>query len=307
MSYEKNDKASPSRPKRPLTPYNIFYRFKRAKIIQAISTPSRTVDKAAILKLVRAIPGLEDMSSSELNLLHPQDIFHTSRDIVRREMKDNLLPFEGKRVHRKTHPGMIEFIEMGRMMCAQWKLVDGPTKSIFTELAAEGKRLCRLRNSKNVETATSSSSSKGIDKDDVFDKILEELVHEERSPHSEKSDDALTANAMPLLTVKVQDDSTTSSQSFPSSPKSIKSSKVNIVTPVTSKPKVQISFDAFGENMPLDSDEEDDEFCKYIDSHIHLVDDADQHVLNLDEPVPNTLVDLVNMDESIDHCRMAAV
>lgn len=72
-------------------------------------------DKERILKIVQAVPGLERMSLSELKLLHPRDVYVMSRDIVRREMKDNLLPFEGKRAHRKSH-GMMEFIEMSRMM-----------------------------------------------------------------------------------------------------------------------------------------------------------------------------------------------
>ncbi|KAL7505526.1 hypothetical protein ACHAXN_002997 [Cyclotella atomus] len=306
MNSTKNDKASPSKPKRPLTPYNIFYRFKRAKIIQAISTSNGSLGKAAVLKLVRAIPGLEDMSSSELKLLHPKEKYARSRDIVRREMRDRLLPFEGKRSHRKTHPGMIEFLEMSRMMCDQWKLVDGLTKTIFKELAEEGKRQHRQRNSKD-ETDTSSSSP-DLEQDDAFDKLLQDLdVNEEDSRDTEDSD-VLTANTMPLLTIKAQDD-TASNQCFPSSSKSIKPDKVNIVTPITSRPKVQISFDAFEEKIPLDSSgDEEDDFCKYIDSHIHLVDDADQDdIFDHDESVPNTLVDLINMDESIEHCRLAAV
>jgi hypothetical protein len=71
---------------------------------------------------------------------------------------------------------------------------------------------------------------------------------------------------------------------------------VNIVTPVAS----QISFSALEEkSQPVDSSSDDeDEFCQFIDSYIHLVDDADQAALHLEEPLPFPVVDLVNIDES---------
>ncbi|KAL3765013.1 hypothetical protein ACHAWO_001975 [Cyclotella atomus] len=282
MSSVKNDEAPPSRRKRPLTPYNLFYRFKRAKIIEAISTSSGSLGKTDILQVVQAVPGLEDMSSCELNRLHSNDIYLKSRDIVRREMRGRLLPFEGKRSHRKTHPGMIEFLEMGRMMCDQWKLVDEPTKSIFKELAEEGKRLhCQHKK-------TSYSS---------FDKLSQDRVRDdedEGGASAVEGPDVFAVNK--LLTIKAQD-STTPSECIACSPKPIKSGKVNVVTPVAS----QISFDAFEEKFHLDSSDDtvqDDPFCQFIGSHIHLVENPEQDDLNLDYSEPITLVDLVNMDES---------
>jgi hypothetical protein len=292
MSSAMIDEAPPSRRKRCLTPYNLFYRFKRAEIIKAISRSSGTLSKAEILTLMCAIPGLECLSSSELKIIHPQDIFHTSRDMVLREMKGNLLPFEGKRVHCKTHPGMIEFVEMGRMMSDQWKLVDEPTKSIFKELAVEGKRLHRLGNSKKDETKDSSNS---------FDALFQDLARDEADTpvHEVFAAD----KTMPLLTVNAQDD-TAPSQYTPYSPKRNKSGKVNIVHPVAS----HISFGASKEKSQRDSSSDDeDEFCQFIDSHIHLVDGVDVDAINLEEFSPITVVDLVNMDESMNHCNLAAV
>jgi hypothetical protein len=326
MSSAMIDEAPPSRRKRCLTPYNLFYRFKRAEIIKAISRSSGTLSKAEILTLMCAIPGLEGLSSSELKIIHPQDIFHTSRDMVLREMKGNLLPFEGKRAHCKTHPGMINFIEMGRMMCDQWKLVDESTKSIFKELAVEGKRLHRLGNSKKGEKlledlARDEGGAPVVEGSDehVFTvnnalplvsfkaqdhTLFQDLARDEGgAPVVEGSDVFAVDKAMPLLTANTQDD-TAPSQSIPYSPKRNESNKVNIDTPVAS----QISFGAFEEKSLLDSSSDDeDEFCQFIDSHIHLVDGVDLDALNLEEFSPITVVDLVNMDESMNHCNLAAV
>ena len=95
------------KPKRPLTPYNLFYRFKRGRILHSFSIGNG--DKDTIQKLVAAVPGLENMSPSELRLLHPKDVYVVSRDIIRKEMQENLLLFEGKRAHRKIH-GMMDSV-----------------------------------------------------------------------------------------------------------------------------------------------------------------------------------------------------
>lgn len=39
----------------------------------------------------------------------------------------------------------MSFLEMGQMMCDQWKLVDSSIKAIFEELADEGKKHYRQR------------------------------------------------------------------------------------------------------------------------------------------------------------------
>eukprot|EP00956_Cyclotella_meneghiniana_P035080 scaffold111178_cov50-Cyclotella_meneghiniana.AAC.1 len=111
--------------KRPLTPYNLFFRFHRIKIIQASS--SGINDRASILKLMNAKPGLEDTSAVELERMNPSEMHAISRGIVRQEMQDKLLPFDGKRSHRKI-PGTMGFADMSRLMCDEWKLVDESMK-----------------------------------------------------------------------------------------------------------------------------------------------------------------------------------
>eukprot|EP00956_Cyclotella_meneghiniana_P014800 scaffold22318_cov62-Cyclotella_meneghiniana.AAC.1 len=82
--------------KRPLTPYNLFFRFKRIKIIQASS--SGINDRSSILQLVKAKPGLEARPAVELERMNPSEIHAISRGIVRQEMQDKLLPFDWQEI-----------------------------------------------------------------------------------------------------------------------------------------------------------------------------------------------------------------
>ena len=47
--------AKPNKPKKPLSGYNLFYRYKRAKVIEVDGK-----DKNAICRLVKMACGLED-------------------------------------------------------------------------------------------------------------------------------------------------------------------------------------------------------------------------------------------------------
>ena len=262
------------------------------------------------------MPGLEDMSSSELKLFYPKDLHEMSRDIVRREMQDKLLPFEGKRSHRKINGMMLEFIEMSRMMCNQWKLVDKPIKRIFKELADEGKKLHRERLSEYTKDEVEVSvDDKASAKEDSLQDVAEPVgqLQEPKDIESLSSDDSehpclINTEALPVLAInKKVECEDLSLDCTPCSPRPTKYGKVNIVTPITSRPKVVLNgLMALAE--PASNEECDDEFCKYIDSHIHLVEGVETDVLDLDldNSIPRTFMDLITMDESIDHCRLAA-
>lgn len=102
-------------------------------------------NKESIEALLRIPPGLENVSPHQLNSLHPKAKDELRRGIVMEAMKNNLLPFEGKRVHRKSKTQTMSFVELGRVMCSQWKEVDSITESIFYHLAEQGKVLHRER------------------------------------------------------------------------------------------------------------------------------------------------------------------
>jgi hypothetical protein len=286
--------SSCKKPKRPLTPYNLFYRFKRGRILQAFRDGDDNRDDV-VMKLIAAAPGLEDLTPSQLRAISPKDAYAISRGVIREELQGNLLPFESKRSHRKTH-GAMSFLEMGQMMCDQWKLVDSSTNAIFEELADEGKKHYRQRFSeykvvqKELKKCCSDQvdTCAGVEDADGMNAQLstKDQVHHISTNNDDESNAHCTQKASGLA----------------------KFGDVNIVSPVSSKATVEVSFESLPcpdieTAMPIEVGE--DEFCSYIDQHIHPVDNDTNDMLHLQEDVPSRLVDIIDMDESIDHCRLA--
>ena len=294
--------------KRPLTPYNLFFRFKRIKVIQASS--SGINDRSSILQLVQATSGLENIPAIELERMHPRDMHALSRKIVRQELQDKLLPFEGKRAHRKI-PGTMGFAEMSRLMCDEWKLVDESSKSIFEELAEDGKRLHKER---SLEL-NSTNVTHGAVRVDDFPSL--NLLDRDRKTHIAASmpcgnvfDEFKFSMPSQCMLPRSRDVSADSNQRFASahdvkeaspcfeddpyaatfSPKCtvLPYKTENIVTPnLQSKPKAHVPDPMFDFNavstseVEIDDSDEGDEFCHYIDTHIHLVDNEHMSVFDV--------------------------
>ena len=294
--------------KRPLTPYNLFFRFKRIKIIQASS--SGINDESSILELVQTTPGLENMSIFELERMHPREMHALRRNIVRQELQDKLLPFDGKRAHRKI-PGTMAFAEMSRLMCDEWKLVDESTRSIFEELAEDGKRLHKERSLELKSTIVTH----GAVRDDDFPSPSFNPIDQDsktQSAASMPSRNVFDHCSMPSQCVRprIRDVSADSNQCFASAhavreaspcfgdhlhvaslsskctPLSYKT--VNIVTPnpprksKTHAPDPTFDFNAVSTSEVEGDDSNDgDDFCRYIDTHIHLVDNEHMSVFDV--------------------------
>ncbi|KAL7553438.1 hypothetical protein ACHAWF_016715 [Thalassiosira exigua] len=142
----------PPRPKRPLSGYNLFYRYKRNKVLEELARPpsrrdlgrpgssSADAEAAAIDGILRATPGLEGHPPHHpVWTLAPQQVDEYRGAVIRREMEGKIFPNENarNRLHRKVH-GM-GFVEMGRVMRDAWASVDGFTKELFCELAEVGR------------------------------------------------------------------------------------------------------------------------------------------------------------------------
>ena len=143
------------KPKRPLSAFNLFYRFKRQKVLDALSTG--TIAKCDIedhiTRLVKASPGLEDRPTDDA----PEDegsppdasLNDIRRSNIRSDLVDNLMPRDTRdRQHRTNQSAMngsMSFLELGKLMNTSWKACDDFARTVFHELAEEGRQAYRLR------------------------------------------------------------------------------------------------------------------------------------------------------------------
>ena len=139
------------KPKRPLSAYNLFYRYKRLKVVEALaSSNSSAVDKEVMIHhLVTAAPGLE--------MHRNPDLFNTSHDELGALRRRNICKYlkhntEARdtetRLHRKNKGSMngaMSLVELGKLMNTSWRDCDEFAKSVFQELADEGRKKYRQR------------------------------------------------------------------------------------------------------------------------------------------------------------------
>ena len=112
------------KPKRPLSGYNLYYRYKRIKILEATSnydnetTSINDDSKSIVIKnIIMCLPGLESIPRHDTMYLSKESIDELRASKIRLVMTgDKLLPNENtrSRLHRKLH-GM-GFVEMGTIM-----------------------------------------------------------------------------------------------------------------------------------------------------------------------------------------------
>lgn len=143
----------PPRPKRPLSAYNLFYRYKRGKIVKLPRSDDDNSYKETVTKLIMALPGLEEYHSindsiNDLSSDSMKDVNDLRRTDIRTALMNNLSADDApsKRSHRKSGKGSaLSFLEMNKMMCTSWAQVDEFAKNIFRELADEGRALHKKR------------------------------------------------------------------------------------------------------------------------------------------------------------------
>ena len=181
------------KPKRPLSAFNLYFRYKRTIILEetqqhtcessdtasSSSSSSSTNgssnnnstrnNKENIQRLITSTPGLESYTPDTLSTLSPTQRNEISHTKIRRVLVNNLSPNESTRdrLHRKTH-GCMSFTEMSKIMSTSWKSIDEYSKSVFEELAKEGRAVQgervaeynkKLNSPHHPEAMTSSSSS----------------------------------------------------------------------------------------------------------------------------------------------------
>ena len=164
------------KPKRPLSSFNMFYRFKRQKVIEL-----GKASKDDITALVEAAPGLENCYPPAPQDASPQDINQLRKQNIRKDMENNLEPRDTKsRRHRKNQNAMnggMSFLELGKLMNTSWQNCDDFSKSVFNELADEGRELYKQRMKKY-------NDSRAILEDEHRAKVVHNAKNKMQSPTS---------------------------------------------------------------------------------------------------------------------------
>mmetsp|Transcript_31390 Transcript_31390/g.58040 ORF Transcript_31390/g.58040 Transcript_31390/m.58040 type:complete len:428 (-) Transcript_31390:246-1529(-) len=153
------------KPKRPLSAFNLFYRFKRQKVLEVLAVAvGTTVDKDTICGLVTVPPGLEYYPASAPIVNSPDMLNALRRKNIRKDLEQNMEPRDTKtRAHRKNQGAMngaMSFVEMGKLMNSSWQSCDDFAKSVFNELSEEGRKRYRQR----VQDYNAQSQSLEFDK-----------------------------------------------------------------------------------------------------------------------------------------------
>ena len=92
-----------------------------------------------------AVSGLEEYHPIACTM-SPDHVKELCRTEIRSAFLQNLSPKDtSKRNHRKSHGCMPSFLEMNAVMSASWKSIDNFTRSVFEELAEEGRHIYHKR------------------------------------------------------------------------------------------------------------------------------------------------------------------
>mmetsp|Transcript_38220 Transcript_38220/g.85972 ORF Transcript_38220/g.85972 Transcript_38220/m.85972 type:complete len:412 (-) Transcript_38220:88-1323(-) len=133
--------ADPDRPKRPLSAYNLFYRFKRQVVMDAIA--SGKTDKDAIVKVATSPAGAEAISDEAMVNTDPDELKKIREKAIREILEGNLGPRDTRdRSHRKNDKainGQVSFVELAELMKTAWKDIDPHAKSILSELSEQSR------------------------------------------------------------------------------------------------------------------------------------------------------------------------
>ncbi len=176
-----------TKPKRPLSAYNLFYRHKREKVI---TLPTDNSSKQAVVNLITAPPGLEDYSSATLQQMSPAEVLELQRTNIRSSMAHNLKPRDNrKRSHHKNSNafnGSMTFLELGKLMNATWQNCNAGAKSVFRDLADEGRAMYQERlalyTAQVERNKGGQTSNEGGDTDGIGIGAGGKLVHSPKFP-----------------------------------------------------------------------------------------------------------------------------
>ena len=111
--------------------------------------------------MIMAVKGLEEYPS-DVTIMSPEHVKLFRQTGIRSALREKLSPKDtSNRTHRKSH-GCISFSEMNKIMCASWKSIDDFARSVFEELAEEGRGMYLKRIAEYDDKYPSSHKKKKI-------------------------------------------------------------------------------------------------------------------------------------------------
>lgn len=178
--------ADKDKPRRPLSAYNLFFRFKRQKILEACEESD--INRETVESIVSCTPGLENVSHDAVPDLDEEELGKFRSDRIRAELGDKLTPKEADeakaRAHRKTQfKHGLSFLEMTKIISSSWKECDDISKKIFQTLAEDGRNIRQqlLEDYTKAREEKSDSSSGSCNKQAMlaksFDKVRPNAIH----------------------------------------------------------------------------------------------------------------------------------
>lgn len=177
--------ADKDKPRRPLSAYNLFFRFKRQKILEACKEGD--IDRETVESIVSCTPGLENVSDDAVPDLDEDELGKFRSDRIRAELEDKLTPKEADEVkarsHRKTKfKHGLSFLEMTKIISSSWKECDDISKKIFETLAEDGRNIRQqlLEDYTKAQGEGSSSPSEGNNRAMLarsFDNVRPNAIH----------------------------------------------------------------------------------------------------------------------------------
>jgi hypothetical protein len=131
LVFDNADAVNLEKPKKPLSAYNLFFRFERKRLLNALE-----INMISIVKSEDGIIFIEPREHGKSNMYPHASSFNI--DAIR-ELIGKVDPMKKDGKRKKSH-GKIGFTDMIKYMCKSWNDLKHDTRQVFYQLASEEKQ-----------------------------------------------------------------------------------------------------------------------------------------------------------------------
>ena len=137
--------ARPDKPTRPLSAYNLYYTYRRQKMIEAFANVANPVTQDDVCAISITPAGLENEKVDDTKTMSPDKLNALRRKNIRQELEPQLqvlsLRWRHTAYKQGSLRGVISFVDLAKLMVASWKNCDEFSKNVFEQLAKEGREI----------------------------------------------------------------------------------------------------------------------------------------------------------------------